>query len=72
MKFVHEFPNVTVKEFIETEDRLWIGVVAATLWASLRLRHDRRIPLNVHSFEFVSAVVTDKQSCSSKHIISVL
>ena len=72
MKFVHAFPNVTVKEFIETEDRLRIGVVAATVGAFQRLRQDCRVPLDVYSLEFVSAVVAGKGYYSSNHGNSVL
>ena len=47
-------------------------MVAATVRALQRLRPDCRAPLDVHSFEFVSAVVADKGFDSSKHSNSVL
>ena len=43
-------------------------MVAAALRASEWLRHGGRVPLDVHSLEFVSAVVADEVSHSSKHI----
>lgn len=43
-------------------------MVAAAFRASEWLRHGGRVPLDVHSLEFVSAVVADKCCHSSKHI----
>ena len=43
-------------------------MVAAALRASEWLRHGGRVPLDVHSLEFVSAVVADEDCHSSKHI----
>ena len=43
-------------------------MVAAALRASEWLRHGGRVPLDVHSLEFVSTVVADEVSHSSKHI----
>ena len=47
-------------------------MVAAALRASEWLRHGGRVPLDVHSLEFVSAVVADKCFDSSNHSNSVL
>lgn len=43
-------------------------MVAAAFRASEWLRHGGHVPLDVHSFEFVSAVVADEVCHSSKHI----
>ena len=43
-------------------------MVAAALRASEWLRHGGRVPLDVHSLEFVSAIIADEVSHSSKHI----
>ena len=72
MKLVHLFPDVPIDGLIESQKRAGAGVVAAAVGAFHWLRQDRRAPLDVHSFEFVSAVVADKFCHSSKHSILVL
>ena len=69
MKLVHLFPDAPVDALVEP---VGAGVVAAAVGAFHWLRQDRRAPLDVHSFEFVSAVVADKCFHTSKHSIWVL
>ena len=72
MKLVHLLPDAPVDTLVESQKRVGAGVVAAAIGAFHWLRQDRRAPLDVHSFEFVSAVVADKVCHSSKHSILVL
>ena len=68
MKLVHPFPDAPVDTLVESQKRAGAGVVAAAVGAFHWLRQDRRAPLDVHSLEFVSAVVADEVCHSSKHI----
>ena len=68
VKLVHLFPDVLVDTLVKSQKRAGAGVVAAAVGAFHWLRKDRREPLDVHSFEFVSAVVADEVCHSSKHI----
>lgn len=65
MKLVHLFPDAPVDALVEP---VGAGVVAAAVGAFHWLRQERRAPLDVHSLEFVSAVVADEVCHSSKHI----
>ena len=65
MKLVHLFPDAPVDALVEP---VGAGVVAAAVGAFHWLRQGRRAQLDVHSFEFVSAVVADKCFHTSKHI----
>ena len=69
MKLVHLFPDAPVDALVEP---VGAGMVAAAVGAFHWLRQDRRAPLDVHSFEFVSAIVADECCHSSKHSILVL
>ena len=72
MSLVHLFPNLPVNNPVKPQKRIGAGVVAATVRAFQRLRQGCRVPLDVHSLEFVSAVVADKGFDSSNHSNSVL
>ncbi len=67
VSLVYLFPNLPVNNPVKPQKRIGAGVVAATVRALQRLRKNCRVPLDVHSFEFVSAVVADKGCYSSKH-----
>ena len=69
MKLVHLFPDAPVDALVEP---VGAGMVAAAVGAFHWLRQDCRAPLDVHSLEFVSAVVADESCHSSKHSILVL
>lgn len=60
VSLVHLLPNVPVDNLVKPQKRVGAGMVAAALRASEWLRHGGRVPLDVHSLEFVSAVVADK------------
>ena len=65
MKLVHLFPDAPVDALVEP---VGAGMIAAAVGAFHWLRHGGRVPLDVHSLEFVSTVVADEVSHSSKHI----
>ena len=67
MSLVHLFPNLPVNNPVKPQKRIGAGVVAATVGAFQRLRQGCRVPLDVHSLEFVSATVAHKGFYSSKH-----
>ena len=67
MSLVHLLPNVPVDNLVKPQKRVGAGVVAATVGAFHWLRQGSRAPLDVHSFEFVSAIIADKGFCSSNH-----
>ena len=67
VSLVHLFPNLPVNNPVKPQKRIVAGVVAATVGAFQRLRQGCRVPLDVQSLEFVSAVVADKGFDSSKH-----
>lgn len=68
VSLVHLLPNVPVDNLVKPQKRVGAGVVAATVGAFHWLRQGSRAPLDVHSLEFVSTVVADEVSHSSKHI----
>ena len=67
VSLVHLFPNLPVNNPVKPQKRIGTGVVAATVRTSQWLRKYCRVPLDVQSLEFVSAVVADKGFDSSKH-----
>ena len=72
VSLVHLLPNVPVDNLVKPQKRVGAGVVSATVGTFQRLRQGSRAPLDVHSLEFVSAIIADKGFCSSNHNVSVL